>query len=176
MSNGDHIIDFGDTGFGIQHPAPCRPNLLDCPFNAAAQRLDGPPPAPGRYVCVLDPWGELSIQREASAEDVLAIAGVVVSRETLDRVLEVLKYAACGGNRYDTDLHPGETARLALTELQDAINSQTAPAHVHTDDCMCVMVSMEVEGARECFYCGGHTGGPCGDRCEAARAEVTARG
>lgn len=173
--NDDHIIDFSDTGFGIQHPAPCRPNLLGCPFQAAAQRLDGPhAPAPGRYVCVLDPWGELSIQREASTEDVLAITGVVIPQETLDRVLEVLRYVAPGRNALQLGYYPDATARRALAELVDAIATQGT--HTHTDDCMCLMAPMDVEGARECHYCGGHTGGPCGDRCDIARAEVTARG
>lgn len=45
-------------------------------------------------------------------------------------------------------------------------------AHVHNDDCMCVLEPTEVEGPVECFYCGGHTAGPCGDRCDIARAEV----
>lgn len=118
--NDDHIIDFGDTGFGIQHPAPCRPNLLDCSFQAAAERLDGPPVAPGRYVCVLDPWGELSIQREASAGDLLAITGVVITRETFERVVEVLQYVSGGRNFVDVEPYPDAVARLALAELQDA--------------------------------------------------------
>ena len=63
-----------------------------------------------------------------------------------------------------------------LLDLGRAEEAVRATAHVHTDDRMCVLVPMEVEGARECFYCGGHTGGPCGDRCETARAEVTRRG
>lgn len=45
-------------------------------------------------------------------------------------------------------------------------------AHVHDEDCMCVMVPMEVEGARECFYCGtGSRSGPCGFRCDVALDE-----
>lgn len=131
---GDHIIDFGETTFGIQHPSPCRPNLLDCPFNGAAQRLDGPPVAPGRYVCVLDPWGELSIQREASATDVLAITGVVIARETCERILEVLRYVSGGRNFVDVEPYPDAAARLALAELQDTANGQATPAaHIHTD-------------------------------------------
>lgn len=57
-----------------------------------------------------------------------------------------------------------------------AFTAHPAPPHVHTDGCMCVMVPMDVEGARECSSCGGHTGGPCGNRCDIARAEVIARG
>lgn len=176
MNNDDHIIDFGDTGFGIQHPASCRPNLLVCPFQAAAQRLDGPPVAPGRYVCVLDPWGELSIQREASAEDVLTITGVVIPQETLDRILEVLRYVSPGRHALQLGYYPDAAARRALTELVDAIAAQGA--HTHTEACMCVMAPMEVEGASECHYCGVHGGygKPCGDRCDIARAEVIARG
>ena len=53
-----------------------------------------------------------------------------------------------------------------------------AAAHVHTDDCLCVMVPMDVEGASECHYCGvhGRYGKPCGSRCDIARAEVMSRG
>jgi uncharacterized small protein (DUF1192 family) len=53
-----------------------------------------------------------------------------------------------------------------------------AADHVHTKDCLCVMVPMDVEGAHECHYCGVHGayGKPCGDRCDVARAEVIARG
>ncbi len=171
----DHIIEFTETGFGIQHPAPCRPNLLGCPLQAAAQRLDGPPVAPGRYVCVLDPWGELSIQREASAEDVLAITGVVIPQDTLDRVLEVLRYVSPGRNALQLGYYPDATARRALAELVDAIAAQGA--HTHTEACMCVMVPMETFVGTECHYCGPlSNGGPCGDRCDIARAEVTARG
>lgn len=67
---------------------------------------------------------------------------------------------------------PGKFAvwKIALVDETEAAE------HVHTDGCMCHMVPMGVEGARECHYCGGHTGGPCGDRCDIARAEVTARG
>lgn len=63
-----------------------------------------------------------------------------------------------------------------LAELAE--DEDGAAAHVHTEDCLCVMVPTAVEGATECHYCGVHGayGKPCGDRCDIARAEVIARG
>jgi hypothetical protein len=63
---------------------------------------------------------------------------------------------------------------LTLDAIDEAAKTGRA-AHVHSPGCLCVMVPMDVEGARECHYCGGHTGGPCGSRCDIARAEVIAR-
>ncbi|ANZ35305.1 hypothetical protein BBK82_03620 [Lentzea guizhouensis] len=66
--------------------------------------------------------------------------------------------------------------RVTQDQLWVNFTAYPTPPHVHNEDCMCVMVPMEVEGAHECHHCGGHTGGPCGDRCDIARAEVIARG
>lgn len=70
----------------------------------------------------------------------------------------------------DTTSNPVGTAAQIMRLLMSWRPQNTA--HTHTEDCMCVMVPMEVEGASECWYCGGHTGGPCGDRCDIARAEA----
>jgi hypothetical protein len=46
-----HIVEFSTTGYGLQHPVTCRPNLLDCSYEkwlAARQ----PRQKPGRYVMV----------------------------------------------------------------------------------------------------------------------------
>lgn len=67
---------------------------------------------------------------------------------------------------------PTDEQRLTRMKARRAAN------HVHTEACLCVMVPMDVEGASECHYCGVHGayGKPCGDRCDVARAEVTAHG
>lgn len=65
---------------------------------------------------------------------------------------------------------------LNLDRVAEVVAAEQA-AHVHTAGCMCRMVPMDVEGVYECFYCGpGSSGGPCGNRCDIARAEVIARG
>lgn len=69
----------------------------------------------------------------------------------------------------------GWSSHITHQNLAANFTAFPAPPHVHTEDCMCVLEPMEVEGAVECFYCGGHSDGPCGDRCEIARAEVMGR-
>jgi len=49
-----HVIEVTDTGWTLKHPLDCRDGLFECPTNEAAERLDGPPCAPGRYKVTLD--------------------------------------------------------------------------------------------------------------------------
>ena len=44
-----HVVDFTETGFGLQHPPSCRPNLIGCRFNVWLSDADGPEEEPGRY-------------------------------------------------------------------------------------------------------------------------------
>lgn len=44
-----HVIEFGEQGWTLKHPLSCRGELFECPFNKAADRLDGPLAEPGRY-------------------------------------------------------------------------------------------------------------------------------
>jgi hypothetical protein len=44
-----HIVDFTETGFGLQHPPSCRPNLVGCRFNVYLSDLGVPEEEPGRY-------------------------------------------------------------------------------------------------------------------------------
>ena len=44
-----HIVDVTDRSYGLQHPAACRPNLIDCEFNRWLAAQDNPPQSPGRY-------------------------------------------------------------------------------------------------------------------------------
>ncbi len=44
-----HIVDFTETGYGLQHPPSCRPNLIGCAFNEYLADADGPDREPGRY-------------------------------------------------------------------------------------------------------------------------------
>lgn len=44
----EHIVDFTETGFVVQHPLACRPNLLACHYSDAY--FDGPlGDEPGSY-------------------------------------------------------------------------------------------------------------------------------
>jgi hypothetical protein len=103
---------------------------------------------------------------------------VAVSRDTLDRVLTVLEYVSAGRRHAAaaTQPYPDATARRALAEITDLIAAHTG--HTHTADCLCVMVPMDVDGARECHHCGvhGQYGQPCPERCDVARMEAIARG
>lgn len=57
----EHYIDFDETGWAIQHPLACRPNLLDCGLHhaitLAAAGWDEPPRPPGRYIVTNDVSG-----------------------------------------------------------------------------------------------------------------------
>lgn len=50
-----HIVDFSDSGYGLQHPPSCRPNLIECFFNDWLADLGQPAMPPGRYRMV---WHE----------------------------------------------------------------------------------------------------------------------
>lgn len=49
-----HILDLGADGYGLQHPRSCRPDLLGCAYNEAAQNLAGDEEVHGRWHVVLD--------------------------------------------------------------------------------------------------------------------------
>ena len=86
------------------------------------------------------------------------------------KTYKAAKKAAEEGNAY--------LIRDRSTNLVRNIGAQAPKAtvvHVHADSCMCVMTPMEVEGATECDYCAGHTGGPCASRCDFARQVTEAR-
>lgn len=46
----DHIVNFDETGYGLQHPLVCRPNLLDCIFNQYLADSEKPDMVPGQYI------------------------------------------------------------------------------------------------------------------------------
>lgn len=48
-----HIVTFSRTGYGLQHPLPCRPNLLGCPVHKALARRRSIDRPPGKYVVTL---------------------------------------------------------------------------------------------------------------------------
>jgi hypothetical protein len=52
---GRHIVEFTFSGYGLQHPLDCRPDLIGCPFNAYLAALDGPDRPDGRYAMA---WGD----------------------------------------------------------------------------------------------------------------------
>ncbi|GIJ36705.1 DUF6085 family protein [Micromonospora andamanensis] len=53
-----HVIEFRADGWTLKHPLSCRPRLFECRFSDAAQALDGPPTALGRYVVDLSDDGQ----------------------------------------------------------------------------------------------------------------------
>lgn len=44
-----HIVEFTETSYGLQHPQACRPNLLDCDYHLYLQDTIEPEQLPGRY-------------------------------------------------------------------------------------------------------------------------------
>ncbi len=50
-----HVVEFSASGYGLQHPLRCRPDLIGCHVNRYLAGLDGPEKPPGRYVVVLAP-------------------------------------------------------------------------------------------------------------------------
>jgi hypothetical protein len=45
----DHIVDFEEDGYGLQHPLACRPTLLDCPWQKWLSVQAVRPVPVGRY-------------------------------------------------------------------------------------------------------------------------------
>jgi hypothetical protein len=46
----EHIVDFSESGYGLQHPIRCRPNLIGCQFNEWLATQMAPDKKPGRYL------------------------------------------------------------------------------------------------------------------------------
>lgn len=44
-----HVVDFSETGYGLQHPPSCRPDLINCEYNLWLAAADGPEREPGSY-------------------------------------------------------------------------------------------------------------------------------
>jgi hypothetical protein len=63
MNDNEHIVEFNATGYGLQHPLSCRPNLLDCEYNVYLASLDEPELEPGRYTMYLNDNGWPSYAR-----------------------------------------------------------------------------------------------------------------
>lgn len=52
-----HVVKFTATGYGLQHPPSCRPNLIGCKFNRHLNDLNNIPVRPGRYRMTRDEGG-----------------------------------------------------------------------------------------------------------------------
>ena len=50
LLNAPHVVEFSRTGYGLQHPISCRPDLLGCKLNKWLARQSQPVCAPGRYL------------------------------------------------------------------------------------------------------------------------------
>lgn len=64
--NGLHLVKVTETGYVIQHPLSCRPNLFGCPVQVAAGVLDGPPVTPGVYEAEVGDQALLTLARRVS--------------------------------------------------------------------------------------------------------------
>jgi hypothetical protein len=58
-----HIVDFTGTGYGLQHPPSCRPDLIGCRFNVWLADADEPDELPGRYRMTFDAAGTAEYDR-----------------------------------------------------------------------------------------------------------------
>lgn len=56
-----HVVEFRESGYGLQHPPECRPNLLDCMPDVVLSEQDKAPKLPGRYKASLDADLELHL-------------------------------------------------------------------------------------------------------------------
>ena len=61
----EHIVTFTETGYGLEHPIRCRPNLIGCQFNEWLASQMAPDQEPGRYVMT---WAKSGPKYAAYAE------------------------------------------------------------------------------------------------------------
>ncbi len=89
-----HIVELRESGWTIQHPLACRPDLFACPVNRAAERdLAEPPGVLGRF--------EVTVN---DLDDRLLIGDRIDVDEASCRVCGCTESAACpGGCRWATD-------------------------------------------------------------------------
>ena len=52
----EHVVTFSKTGYGLQHPIRCRPNLIGCQMNEWLATQMAPDEEPGRYVMTWDEY------------------------------------------------------------------------------------------------------------------------
>ena len=45
-----HVVTFSESGYGLEHPIRCRPNLIGCQLNEWLAWQPAPDREPGRYV------------------------------------------------------------------------------------------------------------------------------
>jgi hypothetical protein len=46
----EHIVTFTESGYGLEHPIRCRPNLIGCILNEWLATQMAPDQDPGRYI------------------------------------------------------------------------------------------------------------------------------
>lgn len=65
-----HIADIGDTGWALQHPRICRPNMLRCAVHEAASNIwQSIPAPPGFYRAELNDDGTIDLTPLEESED-----------------------------------------------------------------------------------------------------------
>jgi hypothetical protein len=63
-----HLVCITPTGWTIQHPLACRPNLFACTFTATANATlnEMPPTGPGVYACDINHEGYFEVLEKVS--------------------------------------------------------------------------------------------------------------
>jgi len=94
----EHIVEFSETGYGLQHPIRCRPNLLGCQFNEWLASEMGPDEEPGRYLMTWRKGGPryARLASEPAAGKVVMGGAVTITPDTNMTFSEtdVLAYAS----------------------------------------------------------------------------------
>lgn len=54
-----HVFETNPSGWAIQHPPACRPDMLACPISQASMEFDEPPVPDGRWRVEIDGHGDL---------------------------------------------------------------------------------------------------------------------
>lgn len=59
----EHIVTFGETGYGLQHPVSCRPDLIGCVYNEWLAGQMAPDREPGQYLMTWTEGGDPAYER-----------------------------------------------------------------------------------------------------------------
>lgn len=142
-----HILNCNENGWTLMHPLACRPNLFDCPVNAACQkgfRNQRSIPSPGKYVCGADDVGSLYVgaflsydeaqsmykwmQMQPTANGEMQMPAAAEQRAR-DILWNLMKYVDSeGGSMSVAKLYP---RGVAITVLWGQMKTMPMPNAVH---------------------------------------------
>jgi hypothetical protein len=82
-----HVVEFSRTGYGLQHPISCRPNLIKCQMNRwlAAQRAPAMKPGtylmagPSEFAAVPKGWADPLVPSVVQAIEAEAVADAMAA-------------------------------------------------------------------------------------------------